>query len=179
MRTPPSPKGGSACRLTIDFTAPGNYSSRMTASGGTTCPLIRGADGTIFQTFDHPSDTLSFVDAGAGGESRLQRRRLFRHGQRHGRQPGRSCGQPGSIVVRSMRSDGFVTLVSNGAITEGGSDCRGRHRCGRDRVERRHRHRHAGQCARDPDLLHRGGDQYGGINLANFGSVQVGGISPA
>ena len=87
------------------------------------------------------------------------------------------AASPDSIVVKAMRTDGFMTLVSNTTITEGGSDASA------DIIAAAIVLSAVNGIGTPTNALElqttflEAETNTGGINLSNYGQVQIGGIT--
>src|SRR6186997_1121381 len=107
--------------VTIFASDPGTYFLEDDGIPGNNFSQIRFPDGTVV-VFEHPTDDLFFDPSVAGitlvinftdslGTSRLPAGDF-----------ADSTQSPDSITVNSIETSGTVTLISNGAITERGTD---------------------------------------------------------
>ena len=149
----------------------------MTASGATTRSQIRGADGTIFGTFEHPADELRFLATEPGVNFVFNIADFLATAVVTVGDPDNAAVTPESIVVYSIRSDGFVTLASKGAITEGGSDTAADILANAIVFSAVTGIGTAGNAIETETSFIEAETNTGGINLSNYGSLQIGNIS--
>ena len=164
--------------LAISFTTPGTYTIDDDGIRGNGISVIRNASGAIILSFTHPADTMSFTTTVPGVNLIFNVLDSFGTANVTVGDLAVAAATPDSIVVRSMRSDAFITLVSNGTITEGGADT------GADLAAAGLMMRAVNGIGTPSNAIEtqvtfvEAQTTTGGINLANSGSVQIGGLSP-
>src|SRR6186997_1697987 len=98
--------------LSIVFTNPGNYTIEDDGIRGNNTSVIRDSSGVIVTTFVHPSDTLAFSTITPGVHLTFNVGDSFGSANVTVGALGDLAASPDSIVVRQMRTDAFMTLVS-------------------------------------------------------------------
>ena len=88
-----------------------------------------------------------------------------------------SAQSPNSIVVGHLRTDDFITLVSNGTITEGGVDTPADIIAAALTLSAVTGIGTPGNAIETQTTFIEAETNTGGINIANFGQVQIGGIT--
>ena len=91
--------------------------------------------------------------------------------------PTDAAQSPDSIVVRHLRTDGFLTLVSNGSITEGGADTPADIFANAVVGSAATGIGTPGNAIETQTTFIEAETNTGGINIANYGHVQIGEIS--
>lgn len=163
--------------LNLIFITPGDYTIEDNGIPGDNVSVIKDGSGVVIFTFVHPVDTLGFTVSTPGVNLTVNMTDSLGAADLTIGSLTDPAVTPDSITVKGVRTTGTVTLVANGPITEGGNDA------GADIV--------AGQIVLSAQTgIGTGANAIetqagaieaetntGGITLANFGSVQIGGIS--
>jgi len=162
--------------VTIFASDPGTYFLEDDGIPGNNFSQIRFPDGTVV-VFEHPTDDLFFDPSVAGitlvinltdslGTSRLTAGDF-----------ADSTQSPDSITVNSIETSGTVTLISNGAITERGTDAGADIVAGSLILSAGTGVGTAGNALETQVGAMEAETNTGGINLRNFGALTIGGLS--
>ena len=163
--------------LNLIFITPGNYTIDDNGTPGDNISVIRDGTGAVIFTFAHPADSLGFTASTPGVNLTVNFTDTLGAANFTIGDLTSSAATPDSVTIGNVRTTGIVTLVSNGAIAELGGDA------GSDIV--------AGQLILSAGTGVGSGANAietqtpfieaetvtGGINIRNFGSVQIGGSS--
>jgi len=160
--------------LSIFFSTPGTYTIDDDGIRGNNTSVVRDGSGNILFPFTHPSDTISFIAEVPGITF------IFNTADSFGTadvvvgslsDPNLS---PDAIVVKAMRTDGTATLVSNGTITEGGIDTPADLIAAVTVLSAVNGIGTATNALEIQTTFLEAETTDGGINLANFGQLQIG-----
>ena len=163
--------------LTIFFSSPGTYYIDDDGVRGNGASVVRDSSGNILFPFTHPTDTMTFIAEVPGINFVFNVTDTFGTANVFVGDLAASSSSPDSIVINSMRTDGFMTLVSNGSITERGSDAAADLVASGLTLSAGTGVGTAGNAIETQVTFIEGETNSGGINIANFGSVQIGGLS--
>jgi hypothetical protein len=113
--------------LNLIFIQPGTYTIDDNGIPGDNISVIRDGTGTVIFTFAHPADALGFTVSTPGVNIVVNLTDSLNAANLTigSTDPDPLIGppqSPDSIVMKNVVTTGTVTLVSNGAITEGGAD---------------------------------------------------------
>src|SRR5688572_11691720 len=108
--------------LTIFFSAPGTYIIDDDGIRGNNTSVVRSASGAVLFPFTHPADIVTFIAEVPGVTFIFNTADSFGTANVTVGSLSDPALSPDTIVINNLRSDGTITLVSNGAITEGGAD---------------------------------------------------------
>src|SRR6187399_69062 len=108
--------------LTLVFTQPGDFTIDDNGIPGDNTSVIRDGDGVVILTFLHPADALTFTVDTPGVNLTINFTDTLGAADFTIGSLTDAAVTPDSIVMQSVRTTGDVTLVSNGIITEGGTD---------------------------------------------------------
>src|SRR5688572_11613017 len=107
--------------LFLTATNPGNYVFEDDGIVGNNRSRIRFPDGSVVE-FEHPTATWDLFAFAPGITFTFNLTDSLGTASLTVGNLAGAANAPDSIVVKNVRSTGAVTLVANGAITEGGSD---------------------------------------------------------
>jgi hypothetical protein len=163
--------------LNLVFTQAGTFTIDDNGIPGDNISVIRDGNGVVIFSFAHPADALgltvnvpgvnliiNFTDSMAAAD--------FSIGSLTD-----PAITPDSIVMKSVRTTGDVTLVSNGAITEGGADAAADIVAGSLIMSAVSGVGTSGNAIETQTSFIEAETATGGINLRNTGSVQIGGLT--
>ena len=163
--------------LTIFFSSPGTYIIDDDGIRGNNASVVRNSAGAILFPFTHPSDTISFIAEVPGITFIFNTADSFGPADVVVGSLADSGLCPDTIVVRNLRSDGAITLVSNGRITEGGIDSSADIAAAVLVLSAVTGIGTSANALEIQTTFIEAETGTGGINRANFGQVQVGGIT--
>lgn len=163
--------------LNLIFTTAGNYTLDDDGIPGNNTSVIRNGAGEVIFTFVYPADDLSFTTsvpsvnvtlnlADALGAANLRLGSLTS-----------AADSPDSIAIGKVRTTGTITLAANGAVTELGSDSGADIVAGLLAFGAGTGIGTAGNAIETQTSLIEAKTNTGGINISNFGTVQIGGVS--
>ncbi|HKX89086.1 MAG TPA: hypothetical protein VJM13_07745, partial [Sphingopyxis sp.] len=169
--------GEEAQPLNLIFITPGNYTIEDDGVPGNNTSVIKDGSGTVIFTFIHPADSLGFTVSTPGVNLTLNFTDSLGAASLTVGSLTDPADTPDSITVRSINTSGAVTLVSNGAIVEGGTDAAADIVAGSLVLSAVTGVGTAGNAVETQTGALEAEAVTGGINLSNFGSVQIGGVS--
>ena len=164
--------------ITITFSTAGSFTIEDDGTVGNATSIVRrDSDGAILAVIPHPADSLVFRAIVPGvnltfnvtdslGAAALIVGSLVN-----------AAESPDSIVVKNFQSSGAVTLVSNGSITEGGSDAAADISATSIILSAASGVGTPGNAIETQTGLLEAETTTGGISIANVGNLQVGGFS--
>ena len=165
--------------LSVVFTVPGNYTIEDDGIRGNNTSVIRDSTGAIIDTIVHPADAISFVTITPGVHLTFNVADSFGLATVTVGNLSDAAASPDSIVVRHLRSENLVTLVSNGSITEGGNDAAADLVVNSLIMSAVTGIGTPANAIETQTLLLEAETNDGGINIANFGNLQIGGLTAA
>ena len=148
-----------------------------TGSAATTRLSSANSSGTILFPFLHPGDTLTFIADTPGVHFVFNTTDSFGSADVTVGSTSASAQSPDSIVVRQMQTDGFMTLASNGTIIEGGTDASPDVTAAALVLSAVTGIGTPTSALEIQTTFIEAETTTGGINLVNFGQVQIGGIT--
>jgi Ca2+-binding RTX toxin-like protein len=163
--------------LDLIFNTPDNYTINDDGIPGNNTSVIRNGTGTVIFTFVHPVDSLGFTVSSPGVNLTVNLTDSLGAANFTIGNLTDPTVTPDSITIGNVRTTGNVTLVSNGAITELNSDAGADIVAGQLILSANTGVGTAGNAIETQTGLLEAEATTGGINLSNFGSVQIGGIS--
>src|SRR4029450_10355000 len=163
--------------LSIFFSTPGTYTIDDDGIRGNNTSVVRDGSGNILFPFTHPSDTMSFIAEVPGITFIFNTADSFGTADVVVGSLSDSNLSPDSIVIKSMRTDGTATLVSNGTITEGGKDTPADLIAAVTVLSAVNGIGTATNAIEIQTTFLEAETTDGGISLANSGQVQIGGIT--
>ncbi|HEY5710649.1 MAG TPA: calcium-binding protein, partial [Allosphingosinicella sp.] len=163
--------------LSIIFTNPGTYTIEDDGIRGNNISVIRDSTGAVIVTFAHPSDSLTFTTLTAGVNLIFNVADPFNTSVVTVGSETSASASPDSIVVNYLLANGFVTLVSNGSITEFGSDITADVTAAALVLSAATGVGTAANAIETQVTFLEAETVNGGINISNNGQLQIGGIS--
>ena len=164
--------------LNLIFIQPGNYTIDDNGIPGDNISVIRDGNGVVIFTFAHPADGLGFTVSTPGVNITVNFSDSMGAANFTIGSLTNPAESPDSIVMKNIVTTGTVTLVANDSITEGGADVAADITAGAVILS-------AGDGVGTPANaietrtgLFEAETIVGGINISNFGSVQIGGLTP-
>ena len=159
------------------FTTPGNYTIEDNGVPGDGISVVKDGTGTVIFTFAHPADSLRFFVDTPGVNITINFTDTLGAANFTVGVLDDPAQSPASITVRSVETSGIVTLVSNGAIIEGGSDAAADIVAGQLIMSAETGVGSAGNALETQVAAVEAETDTGGINIANTGDVQIGSLS--
>jgi Ca2+-binding RTX toxin-like protein len=163
--------------LDLIFISPGNYTIGDDGIPGNNTSVIRDGTGTAIFTFAHPADSLSFTTSSPGVNLAVNLTDTLGAANLRIGDLTNAATSPDSIAIAGLRTTGIVTLVSNNAITEFGVDTGVDIIAGQFIASASSGVGTASNAIETQTSLIEAETLTGGINISNFGSVQIGGAS--
>ena len=168
--------------LTLIFTQAGNFTIDDNGIPGDNISVIRDGTGTVIFTFAHPADALGFTVSTPGVNIVVNLTDSLNAANLTigSTDPDPLIGppqSPDSIVMKNVVTTGTVTLVSNGAITEGGADAASDITAGALIMSAVSGVGTASNAIETRTGLFEAETTTGGVNIRNIGSVQIGGLT--
>lgn len=108
--------------LNLIFIQPGDYTIEDDGVPGNNTSVIKDGNGVVIFTFAHPADELGFTAETPGVNITVNLTDSLGAANFTIGSLTDPAHCPDGIVIQSVRTTGSVTLVSNGAIIEGGDD---------------------------------------------------------
>ncbi len=165
--------------LTIFFSTPGTYYIDDDGIRGNGISVVRDANGNILFPFTHPGDDMTFIAEVPGITLVFNTLDTFGTANVTVGDLSDPSKCPDSIMVNNLKTDAFITLVANGAITEAGSDAAPDLNAAGVILSAGSGIGTPGNAIETQLVFLEAETNTGGINLANSGSVQIGGLTPA
>jgi Ca2+-binding RTX toxin-like protein len=163
--------------LDLIFISPGNYTLGDDGIPGNNTSVIRDGTGAVMFTFAHPADSVGFTASVPGVTVAVD----FTDALGAANFTMGSLTNPAvsfaSIAMDNVRTTGVATLVSNGAITEFGSDSGADIVASQVILSAGNGIGTASNAVETRTSAIEAETNTGDIALRNFGSVQIGGIS--
>jgi len=162
--------------LDLTFTTPGNYTIEDNGIAGDGISVIKDGIGNVIFTLVHPADAL-ILRASAGVNLTLNITDSLGAANLSVGLFAFPDSNPDNILVRHIETTGTVTLISDGYIREAGPDS------GADIIAGSLALSAAIGVGSDTDAIEtqvanlEAETNTGGINLANIGAVQIGGVT--
>ena len=168
--------------LNLIFIQPGTYTIDDNGIPGDNISVIRDGTGTVIFTFAHPADALGFTVSTPGVNIVVNLTDSLNAANLTigSTDPDPLIGppqSPDSIVMKNVVTTGTVTLVSNGAITEGGADAASDITAGALIMSAVSGVGTASNAIETRTGLFEAETTTGGVNIRNIGSVQIGGLT--
>jgi Ca2+-binding RTX toxin-like protein len=163
--------------LSLIFITPGNYTLEDNGIPGDNTSVIKDGTGTVIFTFAHPADSLAFTVSTPGVNITVNLTDSLGAANLTIGSLTDPAVTPDSIKVQSVRTTGTVTLVSNGSITEAGSDAAADIVAGQLVLSAQTGVGTGANALETQVSALEAETMSGGITLSNFGSVQIGGVS--
>ena len=163
--------------IKINLSPAGTYTIDDDGIRGNNISVVRTSSGTVLVAFAHPPDTMTFTANVPGVHLIFNTLDLFGTSVVTVGSPTNAAQSPDSIVVRHLRTDGFLTLVSNGSITEGGADTLADIVANAVVLSAATGIGTAGNAIETETSFIEAETSTGGINIANYGHLQIGNIS--
>src|SRR4029453_4615888 len=163
--------------LTIFFSTPGTYPIDDDGIRGNNASVVRDGSGAILFPFTHPSDTITFIAEVPGITFVFNTADTFGTADVVVGSLSDPNLSPDSIVIKAMRTDGTATLVSHATITEGGIDTPSDLIAAVTVLSAVNGIGTATNALEIQTTFLEAETTDGGINLANIGQVQIGGIT--
>src|SRR5688500_17013250 len=167
-----------AMAISFSILAAGNYTIEDDGIPGNNTSVVRDANGNIILTFIHPADALT-ITAGVPGVNLTVNftdslnAASFTLGSLTD-----SAQNFASIVMQNVQTSGLVTLSSNGSITEGSdADAAADIIAGALILSAATGVGVPGNALETQTVALEAETATGGINLANFGNVTIGGLT--
>jgi hypothetical protein len=164
--------------LDLIFITPGNYSVEDDGIPGNNTSVIRDGTGAVIFTFAHPADSLGFTTSTPGVNVNVNLTDTLGTANFSIGNPTSAAASPDSISITTIRTGGVVTLVSNDAITELGSDISADIVASQIILGANAGVGTAGNAIETQTSAIEAETTTGDINISNFGTVQIGGASP-
>jgi Ca2+-binding RTX toxin-like protein len=163
--------------LNLIFTQPGNFTIDDNGIPGDNTSVIRDGTGTVIHTFVHPVDSLAFTVSTPGVNLTFNFTDSLGAANVTIGDLTSAAATPDSLTIGNLRTTGIVTLVSNGAITELGADAGVDILASQIILSAATGVGTTGNAIETQTFWIEAETVTGGINISNFGSVQIGGIS--
>ena len=163
--------------LNLIFITPGDYTIEDNGIPGDNTSVIRDGTGAVIFTFVHPADSLGFTVTTPGVNLTVNLTDSLGAANVTIGDLASAAATPDSLIIGNLRTTGIVTLVSNGAITELGGDAGADIVGGQVILSAGTGVGTAGNAIETQVALIEAETVTGGINIRNFGSVQIGGSS--
>src|SRR4029450_11545095 len=168
--------------LALIFTQAGNFTIDDNGIPGDNTSVIRDSTGAVIFTIVHPADALTFRVSTPGVNLTINFTDTlgaadFTIGNLDPDPLIGPAQTPDSVVMKSVRTTGDVTLVSNGSVTEGGNDAAADIVAGSLIIRAQTGGGTAANAMETQTGLMEAETVTGGISLKNTGSVQIGGLN--
>ena len=163
--------------LNLIFITPGDYTIEDNGIPGDNTSVIRDGTGAVIFTFVHPADSLGFTVTTPGVNLTVNFTDSLGAANVTIGDLASAAATPDSLIIGNLRTTGIVTLVSNGAITELGGDAGADIVGGQVILSVGTGVGTAGNAIETQTSWIEAETDTGGINIRNFGSVQIGGSS--
>jgi Ca2+-binding RTX toxin-like protein len=163
--------------LDLIFITPGDYSIEDNGIPDDNISVIRDGTGTVIFTFAHPADSLSFTTSSPGVNLAVNLTETLGAANLRIGDLTNAATSPDSIATAGLRTTGIVTLVASNAITEFGSDAGADIIAGQFIASANSGVGTASNAIETQTSLMEAETLTGGINISNFGTVQIGGAS--
>jgi hypothetical protein len=161
------------------FNTPGTYTIEDDGIRGNGVSVIRNAAGAVVFTITHPADAVNLTVSTAGVNLVINALDPFGTANFNVGLLGSPASSPDSITVKYLRTDAFVSLISNGSITEGGADAPADILAAGLVMSAATGIGTPGNAIETQIVFVEGVTTTGGINIVNSGNVQVGGLTAA
>jgi Ca2+-binding RTX toxin-like protein len=165
--------------VNFTFNAPGTYTIEDDGIRGNGVSVIRNAAGAVIFTIVHPADAVNLNVSTAGVNLIFNVLDTFGTAVVTVGDLASAAQSPDSIVVHQLSSTNLVTLVSNGSITEGGNDAAADLAVNSLVMSAVTGIGTAANALETQTVVIEAETSTGGINVANFGNLQIGGLSAA
>ena len=162
--------------LSLIFIQPGNYSIDDNGVPGDNISFIRDGNGVVIFTFAHPADALTFTVSTPGVNLDIDFADSLGAANFTLGSLTDAAQTPDFIAMNRVDTTGTVTLASNTAISEGGADA-GADIVAGALIMSAATGIGAGNAIETRTGLFEAETTTGGINVSNFGSVQIGALS--
>ena len=159
------------------FGSAGTYTVEDDGIRGNGVSVVRDSGGNIVYTVVHPGDDVNFIATVPGVTLVFNTADSFGTANVNVGSLTDPTQCPDFIVVKNLQTDAFITLVAEASITEGGSDAAADIRAAGVLLSAGTGVGTAANAIDTQIVFIEAETQTGGINLANFGSVQIGGLS--
>ncbi len=165
--------------LTIFFNTAGTYTIEDDGIPGNAAGVVRDSSGAVLFPIVYPSDTQTFIAEVSGVNLIFNTLDSFGTANIEVGSMTDFAQTPDSIAIRYLRTDAFATLVSNGWIRESGNDAAPDILAAALVASADSGVGTAANRLETQIVFIETETNTGGINIANLGSVQIGGLTPA
>jgi hypothetical protein len=163
--------------LTVFFSSPGTYTIDDDGIFGNNTSVVRDASGTAILPIAHPADSISFIAQVPGVNLIFNTVDSFGTADVTVGSLTDPAQSPDSIAVKHLQTDAFITLASNGSISEGGADTPADLLAAGVIMSAATGVGTPANALETQVTFIEAKTNSGGIDVANSGSVQIGGLS--
>ncbi len=164
--------------VSVHFSTPGTYTIDDDGVRGNGRSLVRDASGATLFPIMHPADSIEFIADVPGVTLVFNVADSFGTANVTVGSLTDPALRPDNIVVKSLRTDAFVTLAAQNAITEGGADPSADITAAGVIMRSINGIGTPANAIETQVTFVEADTISGGINLVNSGSVQIGGLTP-
>jgi hypothetical protein len=163
--------------LTVFFSSAGNFIVDDDGIPGNNTSAVRDGSGGLLFPFSHPADSLTLTAETPGVNLTLNFFDTLGAADFFVGALADPAQNPNSVVVKRIDTTGDVTLVSNAKITEGGADAAADIVAGTLLLSASEGVGTPSNALETQVGIIEAETTTGGINLSNFGAVQIGGLN--